>query len=136
MDMYTKIKEAAEEKGYSIRALEVELGFGNGSLSRLRGDPKSATRIKKLCQYLSLSSDYLLGLTEEKSPSMRGGPPLESFLSTIGWNVSVSSENVYTVENDTLTVNFPAEKYAALEKKIESACTAGILSFVTDSVVG
>ncbi|MFK4955111.1 helix-turn-helix domain-containing protein [Lactococcus garvieae] len=67
MNLYEKIKELAAQKKLSIRRLEEELGFANGSLKQWKNSNPGADKLAKVAKYFHVSVDYLLGLDDNKS---------------------------------------------------------------------
>ena len=66
MNLYEKIKELAAQKKLSIRRLEEELGFANGSLKQWKNSNPGADKLTKVADYFHVSVDFLLG-REKKS---------------------------------------------------------------------
>ena len=61
MTTYDRINELCKERGISITALEEELGFGRGSIGKLKkGTTMSSTRLQKIADRLETTTDYLL----------------------------------------------------------------------------
>ena len=58
--LYDKIKEVAKTKSLSIYRIERDLGFSNGSLRKWKNSTPSATSLKKVANYLNVTSDELL----------------------------------------------------------------------------
>lgn len=58
--LYNKIKEVAKTKSLSIYRIERDLGFSNGSLRKWNNSTPSATSLKKVANYLNVTSDELL----------------------------------------------------------------------------
>ncbi len=58
--LYDKIKEVAKTKSLSIYRIERDLGFSNGSLRKWNNSIPSATSLKKVANYLNVTSDDLL----------------------------------------------------------------------------
>lgn len=58
--LYDKIKEVAKTKSLSIYRIERDLGFSNGSLRKWNNSTPSATSLKKVANYLNITSDELL----------------------------------------------------------------------------
>ncbi len=59
MGAYDKIKLLCEKNGIAITALEKELGFGRGSLGKLKKGGTSAERLQKIANYFGVSLEYL-----------------------------------------------------------------------------
>lgn len=60
MSTYETIKELCQDKGIAITALEKELGFGRGSIGKLRNSNTSAERLQKIADYFNVTVDYLV----------------------------------------------------------------------------
>ena len=61
MTTYDRINELCKERGISITALEEELGFGRGSIGKLKkGTTMSSARLQKIADRLETTTDYLL----------------------------------------------------------------------------
>ena len=71
MSTYETIKSLCKQHSIAVTALEKELGFGRGSIGKLRTGQTSAERLQKIADYFHVSTDYLLtgedndGLTEK-----------------------------------------------------------------------
>lgn len=61
MTTYDRINALCKERGISITALEEELGFGRGSIGKLKkGTTMSSARLQKIADRLETTTDYLL----------------------------------------------------------------------------
>lgn len=60
MSTYETIKTLCKERGISVTALEKELGFGRGSIGKLRNSQTSAERLQKIADYFNVTVDYLV----------------------------------------------------------------------------
>ena len=72
MTTYEIISDLCKKKGLAITALEKELGFGRGSIGKLRTGSTTSERLQKIADYFSVTVDYLIkgtntgdGLTEK-----------------------------------------------------------------------
>lgn len=65
MSTYERIKELCEKKGIAQTALEKELGFGRGSIGKLRKGNTTAERLQKIADYFGVSVPYLTTGKEE-----------------------------------------------------------------------
>lgn len=65
MSTYERIKELCEKKGIAQTALEKELGFGRGSIGKLRNGNTTAERLQKIADYFGVSVPYLTTGKEE-----------------------------------------------------------------------
>lgn len=63
MDIVNRIQSILE-KEMSLKKLEEELGFGNGTIGKWKKSPPSCSKISAVAQRLDCSIDYLLGRTE------------------------------------------------------------------------
>lgn len=61
MTLVDRIRNLANQKGMSLPQLEVELGLGNGTISRWRTSSPNTDKLQKIADYFSVSMDYLLG---------------------------------------------------------------------------
>ncbi|MEN6594713.1 MAG: helix-turn-helix transcriptional regulator [Clostridiaceae bacterium] len=60
-----KIKTLAEARGIGLSAIDVALGFGNGTIGKWDKNSPSAERLQLVADYLDVSVDYLLGREPE-----------------------------------------------------------------------
>lgn len=61
------IRELCSKNGISLKSLEKELGYGNGSLAKAKVIPSD--RILELSKYFDVSMEYLMtGKEKEESP--------------------------------------------------------------------
>lgn len=58
--IYDKVKQLAEAKGLTIRELEQQAGFGNGTVGKWRDSTPSITRVLKVAEVLGISVSELL----------------------------------------------------------------------------
>ena len=66
MSTYETIKTLCQEKGIAITFLEKELGFGRGSIGKLRSSKTSAERLQKIADYFGVSVEYLMTGKDEQ----------------------------------------------------------------------
>ncbi len=59
MTTYEIIKELCKEKGIAVTALEKELGFGRGSIGKLRNGSTTIERLQKIADFFNVSIEYL-----------------------------------------------------------------------------
>ena len=64
-----RVRSLANAQGYSLTTLEVELGLGNGTISRWSKSAPNTDKLAKVADFFHVSIDYLLGRAEEKNPS-------------------------------------------------------------------
>ena len=60
MNIYEKVKECCKEKGISIRALEKEVGLGNGAISHWRNNNPTLQNLVKVADVLGKSVEDFL----------------------------------------------------------------------------
>lgn len=67
MNTYDRVKALCEKRGITIKALERNLGIGNGTIAYWKkGSPKTSS-LNVVAEYFGVSVDYLLGTVEENS---------------------------------------------------------------------
>lgn len=69
---YEKIKELADKHGISLMKLEEDLGYSRNTLYKLKSQKPNAERISEIADYFHVSTDYLLGRTD--NPNVAGKP--------------------------------------------------------------
>ena len=65
--MYTtfdRVKELSQKRGISLSKLEETLGLGKNSIYALKRNQPSAERLQEIADYFNVSTDYLLGCTD------------------------------------------------------------------------
>ncbi|MBO3755727.1 helix-turn-helix transcriptional regulator [Streptococcus suis] len=60
---FEKIKELADKQGISINKLEERLGYSRNTIYNLKTKKPNAERIAEIADYFNVSTDYLLGRT-------------------------------------------------------------------------
>ena len=58
------VKDLCEKQGISLNALEDKLKLGKNSLYGLKRNQPSAERLQQIADYFNVSTDYLLGRTD------------------------------------------------------------------------
>lgn len=67
--IYARIKDLCYQSGITIARLEKTLGFSNGTISKWGNQVSpSAEKIEKVADYFNVSTDYIYGKTEIKTP--------------------------------------------------------------------
>ena len=61
MTLVDRISALANQRDMSLPQLEVELGLGNGTISRWRSSSPNTDKLQKIADYFNVSMDYLLG---------------------------------------------------------------------------
>ncbi|WP_434310472.1 helix-turn-helix domain-containing protein [Hominifimenecus sp. rT4P-3] len=64
MTTYETIKKLCDEKNIAVTALEKELGFGRGSIGKLRNSSTSAERLQKIADYFHVTVNDLMNNTD------------------------------------------------------------------------
>ncbi len=58
--LYDKIKESCKEKQISVSAVEKELGFGNGTITKWNKAIPSVYNLKKIADFFGKPIEYFL----------------------------------------------------------------------------
>lgn len=61
---FDRIKELARKQGISINKLEENLGYSRNTIYNLKSSKPSAERLQQIADYFNVSTDYLLGRTD------------------------------------------------------------------------
>lgn len=64
------VKDLCEKQGISLNTLEEKLELGKNSLYGLKRNQPSAERLQQIANYFNVSTDYLLGRTD--NPTIAG----------------------------------------------------------------
>ncbi|VNC99059.1 bacteriophage repressor protein [Streptococcus pneumoniae] len=64
------VKDLCEKQGISLNTLEDKLKLGKNSLYGLKRNQPSAERLQQIADYFNVSTDYLLGRTD--NPAISG----------------------------------------------------------------
>ena len=67
MTVFDRVKLLANKQGISIVELEEKLGFGRNSLYSWKTKTPTGDRLTKVADYFKVSTDYLLGRTDDKT---------------------------------------------------------------------
>lgn len=63
-ETFEKIKELAKKRGKSLGQVEEDLGYGRNTLYKIKNSTPNAERITEIASYFHVSTDYLLGRTD------------------------------------------------------------------------
>ncbi len=66
------VKDLCEKQGISLNTLEEKLELGKNSLYGLKRNQPSAERLQQIADYFNVSTDYLLGRTENPNIAKDG----------------------------------------------------------------
>lgn len=61
---FNRVKELSQKRGISLSKLEETLGLGKNSIYALKRNQPSAERLQEIADYFNVSTDYLLGRTD------------------------------------------------------------------------
>ncbi|MDY4510765.1 helix-turn-helix transcriptional regulator [Streptococcus hyovaginalis] len=61
---FERIKSLAKSRGYSISKLEENLGLSKNAIYAIKRNQPSAERLQEIANYFNVSTDYLLGRTD------------------------------------------------------------------------
>lgn len=61
---FERIKELAKARGVTLGALEEKLGLSRNSIYTIKNKKPSAERLQLIADYFNVSTDYLLGRTD------------------------------------------------------------------------
>lgn len=67
MTLFERLKLLAKKQGQSINDVEENMGYSKNTLYRLRTTNPSAKKLQELADYFGVSTDYLLGRTDNPS---------------------------------------------------------------------
>lgn len=66
-ETFEKIKELAKKRGKALGQVEEDLGYGRNTLYKIKNSTPNAERIAEIANYFNVSTDYLLGRTDNPS---------------------------------------------------------------------
>ncbi|VOO12145.1 phage DNA-binding protein [Streptococcus pneumoniae] len=69
-ETFEKIKELAKKRGKALGQVEEDLGYGRNTLYKIKNSTPNAERIAEIANYFNVSTDYLLGRTN--NPAIAG----------------------------------------------------------------
>ncbi|MDQ0222021.1 transcriptional regulator with XRE-family HTH domain [Streptococcus moroccensis] len=71
------VKDLCKKQGISLNFLEEKLGLGKNSLYGLKRNQPSAERLQEIADYFHVSTDYLLGRTDNPRIAKESDAPSE-----------------------------------------------------------
>lgn len=95
---YEKIKELADKRGISLTKLEEDLGYSRNTLYKLKSQKPNAERISEIADYFQVSTDYLLGRTD--NPRIASDENIGGYTSE---DLRKMAENAKTFDGKPLT---------------------------------
>lgn len=69
---FEKIKELADKQGISLNILEEKLGFSRNTIYNMKKSTPNIERVSKIADYFNVSTDYLLGRTNNPNIAKDG----------------------------------------------------------------
>ena len=70
--LFEKIKELCQKRGISINSLEETLGYSRNTIYSMKNKKPNAERLQEIADYFNVSTDYLLGRTENPNIAKDG----------------------------------------------------------------
>ncbi|MDT2743977.1 helix-turn-helix domain-containing protein [Enterococcus asini] len=69
MTVFDRIKELSDKRGISLQKAATEMGFSENLFYQWKSSQPKADRLEKVADYFHVSTDYLLGRTDDPSPA-------------------------------------------------------------------
>lgn len=95
---FDRIKELAKKQGLSINSLEEKLGYSRNTIYNLKNSKPSTERISEIADYFNVSTDYLLGRTD--NPTIAKDDTIAGYTSD---DLRKMAENAKTFDGKPLT---------------------------------
>lgn len=95
---FDRIKELAKKQGLSINSLEEKLGYSRNTIYNLKNSKPSTERISEIADYFNVSTDYLLGRTD--NPAIAKDETIAGYTSD---DLRKMAENAKTFDGKPLT---------------------------------
>lgn len=95
---FDRIKELAKKQGLSINLLEEKLGYSRNTIYNLKNSKPSTERISEIADYFHVSTDYLLGRTD--NPAIANDDTIAGYTSN---DLRKMAENAKTFDGKPLT---------------------------------
>lgn len=92
------VKNLCEKQGISLNTLEEKLELGKNSLYGLKRNQPSAERLQQIADYFNVSTDYLLGRTD--NPAIANNDTIAGYTSD---DLRKMAENAKTFDGKPLT---------------------------------
>ncbi|QYC98880.1 helix-turn-helix transcriptional regulator [Lactiplantibacillus plantarum] len=83
MALFDRIKFLANKQGKSVNDVESELGYSKNTLYRLKKTNPSAKKLEEIADYFHVSTDYLLGRTDNTSLDSNNDLEVEEALNSM-----------------------------------------------------
>lgn len=98
MNTYEIIKELVKQRFMTVAQLERTLDLSNGSISKWAKSKPNSEPLEKVADYLNVSTDYLLGRTD--NPSIANNDTIAGYTSD---DLRKMAENAKTFDGKPLT---------------------------------
>ena len=95
---FEKVRELARKKGLSLNQVEEKLGYSKNTLYSLKRQKVSSDRLQEIADYFHVSTDYLLGRTD--NPSIAKDDTIAGYTSD---DLRKMAENAKTFDGKPLT---------------------------------
>ncbi|HEU8715624.1 TPA: helix-turn-helix transcriptional regulator [Streptococcus pneumoniae] len=109
-ETFEKIKKLAKKRGKALGQVEEDLGYGRNTLYKIKNSTPNAERIAEIANYFNVSTDYLLGRTD--NPAIASDDKTNEYLGP------AETELVAAFRNQTQ--NMTEEEKVRFNKAIES----------------
>lgn len=109
MNLLERIKKLAKQKDISIYQLEEEIDIGRNTIYQWNKRTPSADKLQKVADYFNVSTDYLLGRTE--NPYAGISPEQREMTIEEALNSVMSYDGKPVTENDREVLKRIAEAY-------------------------
>lgn len=107
MTILERIQELAKKRDITLKELSLELGFSKNYLYSLKTQAPSADKLSKIADYFRVSTDYLLGRSDDKYDLS----PQEKI------DIGIEAEKMMKGLNDEGSVNFYGEPMSDEDKE-------------------
>lgn len=77
MTLYERTINLSKQRGYSLRNLAIKAGLAENSIYDWKKSTPKADNLQKVADVLNVSTDYLLGRTDDMNPSLANNKPTE-----------------------------------------------------------
>ena len=77
MTLYERTINLSKQRGYSLKNLAIKAGLAENSIYDWKKSTPKADNLQKVADVLNVSTDYLLGRTDDMNPSLSNNKPTE-----------------------------------------------------------
>lgn len=77
MTLYERTINLSKQRGYSLKNLAIKAGLAENSIYDWKKSTPKADNLQKVADVLNVSTDYLLGRTDDMNPSLANNKPTE-----------------------------------------------------------